>query len=169
MAEAADQYKTRLASYVENKDPLEMQRQAPRLLALLIDGVPRDTLAKRPDTGGWCVLEVLGHLADDEIVTSWRYRQIIERDGVSLAAFDQDKWVQLGDHASADPAELIETFRLLREANLRMLARLEPEEWDRTGVHEERGKATLREFVRHMAGHDRNHIDQIRAILLRAE
>jgi hypothetical protein len=56
-------------------------------------------------------------------------------------------------------------FRLLRQANLRMFARLTPQQWDRCGIHTERGKVTMRELCRHMAAHDVNHIEQIRKIL----
>ena len=56
-------------------------------------------------------------------------------------------------------------FRLLREANLRMFARLTSEQWERHGIHSERGKLTVRELCRHMAAHDINHIEQVRRIL----
>jgi hypothetical protein len=56
-------------------------------------------------------------------------------------------------------------FRLLREANLRMFRRLTADEWERFGLHAEHGKITVKYLVRHMAGHDMNHVDQIRAIL----
>jgi DinB superfamily len=54
---------------------------------------------------------------------------------------------------------------LLRDANLRMLERLSNEEYDRFGVHAERGRISVRDLARHMAGHDMNHVDQIRLIL----
>jgi hypothetical protein len=41
--------------------------------------------------------------------------------------------------------EALEIFRLLREANLRMFARLAPEQWQRHGVHAERCKLTLQD------------------------
>jgi hypothetical protein len=56
-------------------------------------------------------------------------------------------------------------FRLLREANLRMLRNLRGDEWDRFGVHAERGRIRVRDLAQHMAGHDMNHVDQIRSIL----
>jgi hypothetical protein len=56
-------------------------------------------------------------------------------------------------------------FRLLREANLRMLVRLTADEWECYGIHAERGRLTVRDLARHMAGHDRNHLEQIRRAL----
>jgi hypothetical protein len=104
-------------------------------------------------------------MAEDEIVSHWRYRQMIEIDGVPLSSFDQDLWARLGSYGSRTPAESLTLFRLLREANLHMLALLTPEEWQRSGTHAERGKITVEDLARHMAGHDKNHIGQICRIL----
>jgi hypothetical protein len=46
-----------------------------------------------------------------------------------------------------------------------MFAQLTPAQWQRHGVHAERGKLTVQDLCRHMAAHDMNHIDQIRKIL----
>jgi hypothetical protein len=48
---------------------------------------------------------------------------------------------------------------------VRMLERLSKGEWERFGVHSERGRISVRDLARHMAGHDMNHVDQIRSIL----
>jgi uncharacterized damage-inducible protein DinB len=161
----ATPYTARILAYTEGQDPLIMQREMPALIAKLVEGATKETLKQRPAPGKWSVREILAHLADDEIATAWRYRQILEHNGVRLEAFDQDEWARLGDYASWEPAEALALFRLLREANLRLLARLTAEQWQRHGVHAERGKVTIRELARHMAGHDRNHLDQIRKIL----
>ena len=50
-----------------------------------------------------------------------------------------------------------------------MLAKLNSEDWQKYGIHAERGKITVADLARHMAGHDINHIDQVRRILGRAE
>jgi hypothetical protein len=62
-------------------------------------------------------------------------------------------------------SDALALFRLLREANLRMLAQLSEAEWDCWGLHAERGRITVRDLAVHMAGHDRNHIAQISRIL----
>jgi chromatin segregation and condensation protein Rec8/ScpA/Scc1 (kleisin family) len=165
MAEAAEEYKARLAAYAEGKDPVTMQREAPRTLAQLIAGVAETTLSLKPAPGKWSVTEILAHMAEDELSSTWRYRQILEHDAPELLGFDQEMWASLGDYASWKPQEALEMFRLLREANLRMFAQLTPQQWQRHGVHAERGKLTVQELCRHMAAHDMNHIDQVRRIL----
>ncbi len=162
---AAEQYKARLAAHVQGKDPIEMQREAPRTLASLMEGVPMEKLKRAPGRGKWSIGAILAHLAEDEIASSWRYRQMIENSGATLASFDQNEWARLSDYDSWEPRDALEMFRLLREANLRMLGNLTPEEWQRFGMHSERGRMTVKDLAAQMAGHDMNHIEQVRQIL----
>jgi DinB family protein len=162
---SSTEYQARLEAYSEGNDPLDLQSEAGRIVADLIDGVPVEDLQRRPKPDKWSIGEIIAHLAEDEIATSWRYRQMIENSGCSLASFDQEEWARLADYAAWNPIDGLRLFQLLREANLRMLNKLSSAEWERYGVHAERGKISVRDLARHMAGHDRNHIDQIRAIL----
>lgn len=162
---AADDYQAQIFSYVAGKDPLEMQEQAPKKIAALILDVPLHDLRRKPAPGKWSVLEIIAHLADDEIATGWRYRQMIEHCGCSLESFDQDLWAQLGRYERWSPGDALTLFRLLRGANLELLNGLRSEQWESFGVHRERGKITVRDLARHMAGHDINHILQIGRIL----
>lgn len=100
-------------------------------------------------------------MAEDELVSSWRYRQMVEQDGAILNGFDQDLWAALGKYSQWTVGEALELFRLLREANLRMLNGLSAEQWECSGNHTERGHLTVRTLARHMAAHDINHLKQI--------
>ncbi|HKD83314.1 MAG TPA: DinB family protein [Terriglobales bacterium] len=163
--ETVAEYKARIMSYVEGKDAMAVQRETASALAQLIAGASSDKLTKRPDPAKWSVAEVLAHLADAEIGAAWRYRQMIEHNGGPLSPFDQELWHKLGNYASASPAESLELFRLLRASNLRMFERLTPEQWERYGMHAERGKMSVRDLAQQIAGHDVNHLEQIRKIL----
>ena len=161
-------YPLQFTTYTDGKDPVAMQREFPGILAGLIAGVDAAKLVARPVPNKWSVTEIVAHLAEDELTSSWRYRQMIENPGVELAGFDQDLWAQVGAYNSWPSADALQMFRLLREANLRMMAELTPEQWECHGTHAERGRITVRSLVRHMAGHDRNHLDQILRILGKA-
>jgi hypothetical protein len=163
--ETPEQYAARFATYVEGRDPLTMQRDAPRTIAALVDGVPTDKLKRRAAPDRWSVVEIIAHMAEDELTSSWRYRQMIERDGAALMGFDQDLWARLGNYREWAPEDALAMFRLLREANLRMLEKLSPQQWNCSGKHDERGTLTVRDLARHMAAHDINHIKQIERLL----
>jgi hypothetical protein len=158
-------YQSRVQAYTQGRDPITMQREAPRVLAELIAGISTQKLTAKPAPGKWSVCEILAHLAEDELTSTWRYRQMIENPGTALSGFDQDLWARLGDYNSWPPQDALQMFRLLREANLRMLTQFTPDQWECHGIHAERGSMTVRALARQMAGHDHNHIDQIRRIL----
>jgi len=163
--ESAEQNKARVDSYLRNEDPLAIQRETVGRLAALIQGVPEEALHRSPAPGKWSVCSILAHMAEDELASSWRYRQMIEHSGAMLLGFDQDEWARLGDYESWTARDALEMFRLLREANLRVFGRLTAEEWQRSGMHAERGRITVEELARHMAAHDLNHIHQLRRLL----
>jgi hypothetical protein len=159
------EYLSRIRERAEGKDTLIAQAQSPSLIGELIAKTPAERLRARPTPDKWSVGEILAHLAEDEIATAWRYRQMVEHSGGALAGFDQDMWANLGNYAGRDPQESLSLYRLLREANLHFLRALNAEQWDCFGIHAERGRITVRELAGHMVGHDANHIEQIRKIL----
>ena len=162
--ESPEQYKTRILALMDGKDSLTVQRETAHKLAQLIVGIPAERLRQRPSPSNWSIAEILAHLSEAEIGSSWRYRQMIEHDGAPLSSYDQDLWEALGDYSSREAEDSLRLFRLLREANLRMFDRLAPEQWKNHGVHAERGRMSVADLARQVAGHDINHIEQIRKI-----
>ena len=98
-------YLDRIRSRAAGKDPLSAQEDTAAVIAALIEGVPDDQLQRRPAPQKWSILEIVAHLAEDELVTSWRYRQMLESPGCLLAGFDQDLWERLGNYRSWQMAE----------------------------------------------------------------
>lgn len=105
-ADNANQYQAWLDAHLQNQDPIAMQRAAPHTLAGLIEGAPDEILSRRPASGKWSVRAILAHLAEDELVSSWRYRQMIGHSGAIMLGFDQDEWARLGDYDSWTPGKL---------------------------------------------------------------
>lgn len=161
MHEAAEQYTQRILDFVSAKDPLEVQRETASTLAKLIKPLSREALCRRPEPGKWSITEILAHLADTEIVVSWRMRLVIGQNGAAIQAVDQDAWAQTLDYSRHDPEISIETFRVLRANNLRMLQALPEDLWENYGMHSTRGRETVAHIVRMYAGHDQNHLAQV--------
>lgn len=165
MKETPQEYTQRILGNLAGQDPLKVQAGTAKKLERLIRGVPASRLRKRPAPEKWSVGEILAHLADSEIVTGWRLRQILGAPGTPIQAFDQDSWVAAGHYEKRDPRKSGEQFRVLREANLSLLKSLSPEQWKHHGMHAERGVETIEHIVRMMAGHDVNHTKQVERIL----
>ena len=165
MQETPQQYTQRLLSYSGGKEPIRLQQAAPKKLALLIKGKTKKQLTHRPAPDKWSVAEIMAHLADAEIVIGWRLRQILATNSIPLQAYDQDLWAKIFDYAHRDPQQSLESYRVLREANVALLKSAPRRLWDNYGVHEERGNETIAHLVRMIAGHDLNHLQQVEKIL----
>jgi hypothetical protein len=165
MHETPQQYTQRMLNNVGNQEPLGIQKATPKKLAALIRGKSKKQLTRRPEPGKWSVGEIMAHLADAELVVSWRLRQVLASNGVSLQPFDQDVWATTLGYAHRDGKQSLETFRVLREANLALLKSLPKSLWDNYGVHQERGNESVGHIVRMLAGHDINHLRQVEGIL----
>jgi hypothetical protein len=163
--ETPQQYTQRLVSYTEDKEPMLLQRAAPKKFAALLKGKQKKRLMRRPAPGKWSVAEIVAHLADAEMVIGWRLRQILSTNGVSIQAYDQDVWASTFDYAHRDPSQSLESFRVLRESNLALLKAVPRTTWENYGVHQERGNESVGHLVRMVAGHDLNHLRQVEAIL----
>ena len=161
MQETPQQYTERILGLVTGKEPLEVQRETAKTLGKLIHSLDKKQLSRRPEPGKWSITEILAHLADSEIVLSWRMRQVICQNGAPMQAVDQNVWAQTLDYAGQDPKVSLEIFRVLRENNLRMLEVLPRKLWEHYGMHSEHGKQTLAHIVRMYAGHDLNHLAQV--------
>ena len=165
MQETTQQYTERILSYSADKDEVAVQQATPGKLAALIEGKSQQSLTGRPAPDTWSVAEILAHLADAEVATSWRLRQILSTNGVPIQAFDQNAWAATFDYAQRDPHQSLETFRVLRHNNIALLKSVPRERWNNYGMHQERGKETVTQIVRLIAGHDLNHLKQIENIL----
>jgi hypothetical protein len=167
MNETPQQYTQRIVGHMQGKQPLTVQAATAKKLEKLIKGVPAAKLRKRPAPDKWSVSEILAHLSEAEIVGAFRMRFILGAPGTPIAAFDQDAWVKSGHYEKRDPRKSLELFRAVREGNLALLKSLEPGQWKHYGVHSERGQETIEHLVRMFAGHDLNHILQIKQMLKR--
>jgi hypothetical protein len=168
MPETPQQYTQRMLNHSQGKDPLRLQQTAPRKFAALTKGLNKKQLARRPGPGKWSIAEILAHLADAELVIGYRIRLILASNGTIIQAFDQDAWADTFNYGSRDPKISLETFRMLRENNLRLLSSVPRGSWKNYGEHQERGRETIDHLVKMMAGHDLNHLLQIEKIAKQA-
>jgi uncharacterized damage-inducible protein DinB len=162
MQETSQQYTQRILGYIEGKETMEILAATPRKLARLVKGVSRKKLSQRPGSNKWSVTEILAHLADSEIVYGYRIRLILAASGTPIQATDQDEWARSSDYAKHDPVLSLEALRVTRERTVRLLKGLPGESWDLYGMHSERGKETVTRVVEMLAGHDINHMMQIK-------
>lgn len=115
-----------------------------------------------PATGKWSICEILAHLADCEIVFSFRLRQTLSQKHALIRPFDQEAWSTR--YSAYDPDSALALFKAARNWNLRLLTTVSEEDRHRPTTHPERGTMTFWTLVETMAGHDINHLQQIERI-----
>lgn len=165
MPETAEQYIGRILGYVEGQDAVKVQRSTAARLKKSIQGLTPKQLKWRPEPAKWSISEIVAHLADTEIVASWRMRSVIGENGITIQPYDQDSWASVFEYRGRDVRRSLEIFRILRENNLAMLKEIPRETWNNYGMHLERGKETIAHLTRMFAGHDTNHVLQIERIV----
>jgi len=119
----------------------------------------------RPEAGvgRWSCRILLGHLADAELMLTWRMRRIVAEDHPVLAVWDEDAWIDsnlyAGEKGGADrpiagSVAVIHTLRMWMTDWLRSL----PEHaFGRTGLHPEDGEIELRTVLARVAWHLEHH------------
>jgi DinB superfamily len=146
----------------ELKAHLDAAEKSPQEIAAAVSGLSPAVLRYRSDPAKWCILEILGHLADIEIVYGYRLRQMLADEKPVIAPMNQDAWAKNLGYLDASAPELVALYGLNRHHNLRLLRRLKAGDLEKSAFHPEYQKdVTVARLVEQMAGHGLNHLGQI--------
>src|SRR3984957_9426067 len=141
---------------------LDAAEKSPKEIAAAVSGLPEHALRYKPSAGKWCVLEILGHLADIEIVYGYRLRQMLADEKPAIAPMDQDAWARNLNYMKSAPAELVAFYGLARHYNLRLLRSLGAAAFEKSAYHPEMQRQfSVAELVERMGGHGVVHLEQI--------
>lgn len=143
-----------------------------RVLAL--DEAALDTCFREDaGVGRWSCRVLIGHLADAELLMTWRLRRVASEDGPLLAPWDHESPVDAGlytgvptggDRQVAGSIAVIHTLRLW---NADWLRSLDQDSWRRSGLHPQDGPQTLRTILDLATHHLEHHARFLRAKLER--
>jgi hypothetical protein len=163
-AEQAEEYVRAVLALLGKRDPYAVLEATPDALSHAMSDLSDEQMARPEREGKWSVRQVLRHLADSELVWSYRLRVVWAEDRPQLMGYDQDAWAERLRYADSDPVKSLSEFNLLRRGNLRLLASASNADLNRVGVHAERGEESIGHMVDLYAGHDLLHLRQIERI-----
>jgi hypothetical protein len=147
---------------IDFKNYLDGAENSPKQIAAAVSGLPEKTLRYKPAPDKWCILEILGHLADMDVMYAYRLRQTLADKKPVIAPIDQDDWARNLGYLETPPAEMVARYGINRHANVQLLRRLKPADLERSAFHPElKRDITVGEMVEKMAGHGPNHLGQI--------
>jgi uncharacterized damage-inducible protein DinB len=150
------------AGHIGDRTPLDVISETPRRLAQLVETIGPDGLETPPAPGKWSVRDIISHLADSEVAFAFRLRQTLAEDHHMIQPFDQDLWAKT--YPACDTSVALAALSALRAWNIALIRSVRPADLSKPVTHPERGTMTFQTLVETMAGHDRNHIQQIKAI-----
>ncbi|OPH59329.1 hypothetical protein BC351_20690 [Paenibacillus ferrarius] len=129
-----------------------------------IQGLNESQLTWKAAPEKWSVTEVLSHLADHNIVVSFRIRAIISGASAQLPAFDQDPWVSSAKANEGSASDILAVFQALLVYNHLLFKRLSAEDWQKTGVNFKGQTLALTDVVQSFVAHVQVHLAQIARI-----
>lgn len=162
--EQASAYVSAIVALVGDRDPLAVQSELADALRAAVAGLTEAELRRSEAPGKWSIAQTVAHLADSEVAFGWRLRMVLAQDKPTITGFDQDAWTARLGGAYPDVQSAIQQIAILRSTNLALLRSLQPADWDRIGMHAERGPESVRLMARLYAGHDLVHRRQIARI-----
>jgi hypothetical protein len=130
----------------------------PMLKELTVDLPPADA-ATPPAPGEWAVIDVVRHLVEgDRDKFLPRLRRMLAETQPVFAKVEPTA----GD--ASDLPTLVAAYASAREQVVKILSRLEPADWSRTGVTPSRGPLSIDAYALSTRKHDTEHLRQIQAI-----
>lgn len=155
-------YAVKYVSLVSESDVLSaLEAQVVETIDVVSQADPERARTFRYAEGKWTLNEVLGHMADTERIFAYRALRIGRGDTTPLPGFEQDDFVANGPFGSRSLSELIEEFRIVREATLSLARAFQEEAWRRMGTTSGFPTST-RGLVCLALGHERYHLGLIR-------
>lgn len=124
-----------------------------------LEGATPTDLDREPPSG-WTARLVVHHLADSELRSCIRLRQLLAEDDPLIQGYDEGRYARvLAQDRSIEGS--LATLEAARNANLELLERIDERDLSRSGTHEESGRYTLDDWLRIYTEHPREHADQI--------
>ena len=129
-----------------------------------LEGFPAESLTAHPLPGKWSAREIIHHLADSEMASALRLRQLLDEENPVIHGYDQDNRAERLRYNERDTAPAFEAFRGARATTAQLFALMSEDDWRREGTHTESGRYTVEDWLKIYAAHAHNHAAQIRRL-----
>jgi len=141
---------------VPEGDVLEILTHAVDELPRLVSDLAEEQAGFRYEPGKWSVKEVVGHVADCELIFAYRMLRFARGDETALPGMDQDPYVENANFDGQPIAKLAEQFRRARQTTVALVTSFEGNVFDRRGIASENA-ISVRALAYILAGHELHH------------
>ena len=149
--------------HFELDNATQILRRTPLTIDYLLRDLTDDWLVHNEGPETWSPFDIVGHLIHGE-ETDWIPRaKIILGHGEDQPFEPFDRFAMFEKSRGRSISELLDTFKQLRESNLRELTdmNLSPAALEKSGRHPELGVVTLKQLLATWVVHDLGHIAQV--------
>ena len=148
---------------------IEALHRAPSLIVPLVREVPGHLLKRRPLPGKWSAHEHACHLAAVQPIFMERLALMLQQENPAIRGYQPEREHAPDALLAVDLDEAMDRFQRERAELVTRLRPLTPDQWKRTGVHEEYSHYSVFIMIRHIALHDMLHSYRIEECLLKKE
>jgi hypothetical protein len=132
-----------------------------RLVKTALAGATEAELDARPAQGKWTAREIVHHLADSEMTSAIRLRQLVAEERAAIRSYDQELFARKLFYDRPITASL-QTFEAARRSTAELLERMSDADFAKDGSHPEHTSYSVERWLRIYAEHAHNHAEQIR-------
>jgi len=129
-----------------------------------LENFPADSLSAHLLPEKWSACEIIHHLADSEMTSAMRLRQLLTEEHPVIHGYDEAFYARRLNYNERDIAPALEAFRAARSTTLQILKTMTEADWQRQGWHTESGLYSAEKWLRLYAAHAHNHASQIRRL-----
>lgn len=130
-----------------------------------LEGLPPEQLHWKPSDREWSLAEIAAHLADtEEVYVSQRIGPMLREDRPQFPGFDQDAWATERRYNEQDPLANLARFARWNAELVWLLWNMAEQDWQRVGIHSEKGPMTVAELFDVLARHHASHLNQMRRV-----
>jgi hypothetical protein len=129
-----------------------------------LENFPADSLSAHPLPEKWSACEIIHHLADSEMTSALRLRQLLTEEHPVIRGYDEAFYAKRLNYNERDIAPALEAFRAARSTTVQLLKTMTEEDWQRQGWHTESGLYSAEKWLKLYAAHAHNHASQIRRL-----
>jgi len=140
---------------------IEQYLAGPQLLRRAIDGMTAEQFDARPIAGQWSTREVVCHIADYEPIYADRMKRVIAENEPTILGGDPAAFTARLAYGSRDVEEESALILLVRRQMARILRALRAEDFQRRGIHVQRGPMTLENILDRVTSHIPHHAEAI--------
>ena len=141
---------------------IESLERFPKVLPVLLDGLDDERIRWKPPSGNWSILEIVCHLADEEVDDfRTRVQLTLENPEQEWPPIDPEGAATERKYNEANLPEVLDRFLTERATSVTWLRNVVEPDWDKAYQHPRFGPIQAGEVMAAWVAHDHLHMRQI--------